>query len=368
LVATLSGAASAAGAQIAQDPSSVASLLSISIPKSSNFYLSYIVVQGLGVVAGLMANVSGLIVTPLLARFLGSTPRKLFLRWNTLNTVNYGTVFPIYTNLLIIAMVYAVVAPLVTAFSVIGLYFFYFAYRYNIMYVYDTGPDTRGLLYPRAMQQLFVGLYVGEICLVGLVATSMGKGSKGSVGPLILLILLLVFTALYNVALNSAISPLLQYLPKDLNAEERLAREMTKGSSNDAALAEKGEEPAPVILAPKHPKPNMITEFLKPHIYADYATMRRLMPDEMLEEQDLDDVLVRDAYLPPSVWADPMRLILPRDPAGISGPEVLACGKIIPITDAGATLNEKNKIVVDDEQMSELFFQEKTQRMRYEAA
>jgi calcium permeable stress-gated cation channel len=373
LVATLSGAASSAGAEIAKNPSKIFDLLSTSIPKSSNFYLSYIIVQGLGVVAGLLANVAGLVVTPLLARFLGSTPRKLFLRWNTLKQINYGTVFPIYTNLLIIAMVYSVVAPLVTLFSVVGLYFFYVAYRYNILFVYDTGPDTKGLLFPRALQQLFVGLYIGEVCLIGLVATAMGKQFKGAIGPLILLILLLIVTALYHVALNAAFAPLLKFLPKDLDAEERRASTL-KESAVETPTADKGttetqeDAPLPIVLAPKHPKPNMLTKFLKPHIYADYATMRRLMPHDMLQEQDLDDVLIKDAYLPPSVWAELPRLIIPRDPAGISGPEVLESGKVVPITDAGATLNEKNKIVLDEERMGELFFQEKSQRMRYEAA
>lgn len=183
-----------------------------------------------------------------------------------------------------------------------------------------------------------------------------------------MLVLLLIFTALYNVALNGAIAPLLKYLPKDLDAEERRMQTI----SNDPSLVEKGEvrdeEIVGAVNTPKHPKPNMLTKFLKPHIYADYSTMRRLMPHEMLEEQDLDDVLVRDAYLPPSVWAELPRLVVPRDAAGISGPEVVASGKIVPITDAGATLNDKNKIVVDHDKMGELYFQEKTQRMRYDMA
>jgi calcium permeable stress-gated cation channel len=102
LVATLSSAASGAAEQLIKNPGQVFSLLGSSIPTASNFYLSYIIVQGLGVVSGLLANVSGLIVKPLLAKFLGSTPRKLFTRWNGLNSIKYGTVFPIYTNLLVI--------------------------------------------------------------------------------------------------------------------------------------------------------------------------------------------------------------------------------------------------------------------------
>jgi len=89
------------------------------------------------------------------------------------------------------------------------------------------------------------------------------------------------------------------------------------------------------------------------------------MPNEITTDDDesASQVLSRDAYLPPSVWAEVPRLIIPRDPAGISGPEVIESGKIVPITDAGATLNEKNKIVCDDDKMAELYFKEKSQAM-----
>jgi hypothetical protein len=102
LVATISSAASKAAIQIVQNPSSILNLLSTSIPGANTLYLSYFIVQGLGVVSGLLTAAAGLVVTPLLAKFLGSTPRKLFLRWNRMNTLSYGTVYPIYVNLLVI--------------------------------------------------------------------------------------------------------------------------------------------------------------------------------------------------------------------------------------------------------------------------
>lgn len=242
------------------------------------------------------------------------------------------------------------------------------------MFVYDTGPDTKGLLYPRALQQIFVGLYIGEACIVGLIATAIGGDFKGAIGPLILMILLIVATALYNISLNSALAPLLQFLPKDLDAEERRLRVIHKTESNGEDVSTKDKDPIAELDRPitavdaptTTKKPNFITKFIKPQLYADYAHQRQLMPTEMLEEQEMDDVIVKDAYLPPSVWAEVPRLVIPRDPAGISGPEVLESGKVVPITDAGATLDEKNKIILDDDKMSELFFETKTQRMRYD--
>ena len=119
-----------------------------------------------------------------------------------------------------IAICYAAIAPLVLGFAAIGLYLFYFAFRYNLMFVSNVDIDTKGKIYPRALQQLFVGLYVAEFCLIGLFAIASGS-SVGAVGPLILMIIMLVFTALYQLSLNAALGPLIDYLPRSMEAEER---------------------------------------------------------------------------------------------------------------------------------------------------
>lgn len=102
LVTTLTSAASSAVTEIIDDPTSVTSLLSTSIPRASNFYLSYFIVQGLGVFASTLVGISGLFVTPLLVKFLASTPRKIWQRWNQLGGVGWGTLYPVYTNLFVI--------------------------------------------------------------------------------------------------------------------------------------------------------------------------------------------------------------------------------------------------------------------------
>lgn len=111
LVATLGSAASSAVQAIIRNPASITSLLSTAIPKASNFYLSYFVLQGLGVFSSMLVGIAGLFITPLLVWILGSTPRKIFLQWNKLAGVGWGQVFPIMTNLLVIGK------PIVTYFN-----------------------------------------------------------------------------------------------------------------------------------------------------------------------------------------------------------------------------------------------------------
>ena len=102
IVTTLSSAASSAVVTIIQHPTDIPTLLSTSIPRAANFYLSYITLQGLAVFAGTLVSISGLIVTPLLVRILGSTPRKIWQRWNQLSGVGWGTLYPIYANMMVI--------------------------------------------------------------------------------------------------------------------------------------------------------------------------------------------------------------------------------------------------------------------------
>lgn len=356
LVATLGSAASSVVGGIIKNPSSAPTLLASSIPKANNFYLSYFVLQGLGVVSGLLTGLTGLILFFVLGKFLDTTPRKMYKRWISLSGLGWGTVFPIYTNLLVIAICYAAIAPLVLFFAMLGLYLFYFAYRYNLLYVSNANIDTKGRIYPRALQQLFVGLYVAEFCLVGLFAIGVSS-SVGAIGPLILMILMLIFTALYQVSLNSALGPLIEYLPKSLDAEERRLLDLEhgdRGSGNgvDEKTVLPGKEASATggsgDLGPApHKKPNFFTKWLRPDVYNDYATMRRLVPKdvpiEYSEEQEAN------AYFNPAITSPTPLLWIPRDPLGISTQEVRDTSKVIPITDEAAFLDEKNKIVWDAE-------------------
>lgn len=251
------------------------------------------------------------------------------------------------------AICYACIAPLVLLFAAIGLYLFYLAYRYNFLFVSNANIDTKGRVYPRALQHLFVGLYIAEFCLVGLFAIATAS-SVGALGPLILMIVLLIFTALYHVSLNSALTPLLEYLPKSLESEERrLMEEDMAVDGGEKDVATKGTDfgPAP------HKKPNFFKKWLRPDIYTDYATMRRLVPKEI--EIRYEPEVEETAYYHPSITSVTPLLWIPRDSMGISKEEIAETEPIIPITDEGATLDEKNKIIWDAEDGRPPIYQEK---------
>lgn len=99
LVTTVTSSASASVVAIIQNPSSVTSLLGQDLPKASNFYISYFVLQGLTISAGAVLQLVGVILFKVLGKFLDSTPRKMYKRFATLSGLGWGTVFPVYTLL-----------------------------------------------------------------------------------------------------------------------------------------------------------------------------------------------------------------------------------------------------------------------------
>lgn len=271
------------------------------------------------------------------------------------------------------AICYACIAPLVLLFAGIGLWLFYFAYRYNLLYVYDIDVDTKGLVYPRALQQLFVGLYVAELCLVGLFAIQLS--SKGALGPFILMLLLLVFTVVYHASLNAALEPLLKFMPRSLQDEERrlLAMETDlppsermdaptngHGAGGNVAYEKTAAgahhngvtngSPTPAVHPLQREKPSILKKFLRPDIYTDYATMRRMVPRNFADADHLYDhnpEAERNAFYHPSISSLPPMLWIPRDSVGCSRQEVRDTGKVIAITDTAASFDEKGNIVWD---------------------
>ena len=111
------------------------------------------------------------------------------------------------------------------AFATIGLWLLYLANRYNMLFVYDVKVDTKGLIYPRALQQITVGIYLAIVCLIGLF------GIAQAAGPIVLMVVFLIASILFHVSLNSAISPLLQCLPQTLEVEEQSLLALEDGNA-----------------------------------------------------------------------------------------------------------------------------------------
>ena len=337
LVTTLTSAASAAIPSIIENPTSVTGLLSAALPKASNFYISFMILQGLTISSGALVQIVGLILYKFLGLFLDNTPRKMWRRWASLTGLGWGTVFPVYTNLCVIALSYSIIAPLVMGFATVGLGLLYFAYRYNFLFVYNVDINTNGMVYPRALYQTLTGVYLGQLCLIGLFAVNKMPG------PAILQVVFLIFTVLFHITLSSAVQPLLNYLPKNLQVEEEALLSIENGTPLPGSVDADRDGVADLPLDPdgdgvagiEEVKPGALQRFLHPEKYESYQHMRKRIP------QDVPDISYtpeteRDAYYNPSITALPTTIWVPRDAGGVSRQEVAHTSSVNPISDHGA--------------------------------
>ncbi|KAI5919916.1 hypothetical protein F4810DRAFT_685546 [Camillea tinctor] len=214
LIVSLSSSAISTLEGVLNDPTSVADVLANSLPSASNYFFSYMILQALSASSGTLLQIGALINWYIVAKALNSTARNKWKTNTTLPDVKWGTYFPVYTNFACIALIYSVIAPIISIFAIITFSLLWVANRYSMIYVNRLTIDTGGVLYPRAINQTFTGLYVMEICLIGLFFLVIDdKGVHSCTPQAIIMIIATILTVIYQWLLNISFGPLLRYLP-----------------------------------------------------------------------------------------------------------------------------------------------------------
>jgi type II secretory pathway pseudopilin PulG len=210
LIVTLSSGLPAFFKELATETSKIPETLASNLPRASNYFFSYLTVQALNNSASALLQVAALLEWFLWAPMMDTTARQKWSRQTKLRVVKWGSFFPPFTNFAVIGIIFSVIAPLVMVFNLIVFSIYWITQRYNALYVYQYRHDTGGLLFPRAINQLFVGLYVMEIALIGLFFAF--PGTRGT-PQAIIMIIMFVGTAIFQWLINDAFAPLFRYLP-----------------------------------------------------------------------------------------------------------------------------------------------------------
>jgi hypothetical protein len=189
-------------------------ILARNLPQAANYFFSYMVLQALSTSSGTLLQIGALLMWYVIARILDTTARNKWTRNVTLNEVKWGSFFPTYTNFACIALVYSIVAPLISLFAIGTFSLLWVAQRYAMLYITRFESDTGGVLYPRAINQTFTGLYVMELCLIGLFSIARNEaGDAACANQAIIMTVVLILTVIYQLLLNYSFSPLFRYLP-----------------------------------------------------------------------------------------------------------------------------------------------------------
>lgn len=219
LVVTISSSITSVITKIIQQPPQAPTILATNIPTASNFFFSFLALQGLNMTASLLLQIVTLILFPLLSKLFDNTPRKKWRRYSTLTTFSWGFTYPVFTNFIVITLVYSVIAPLILLITGLVFLLCYIAYAYQIFYVSNFPDDTGGLLFPRAIYQSFTGLYLMEIMLAGLFFLAQDQhGSQTAIPQGISMCVLIGITVVIHVGMQSNFHSLVYNLSAD--AEE----------------------------------------------------------------------------------------------------------------------------------------------------
>jgi hypothetical protein len=303
-------------------------------------------------------------------KFLDKTPRKRYNRFIKLAGLGWGSTYPKFTNLGVIALSYACIAPLILGFATVGFSLLYIMFRYNFLFVFGNDVDMKGESYTRALKQLLTGVYLATICLIGLFGIGISQ-SKSSIGPTVIMLVFLVAVIIFQIMLDRALAPLEQHIPLDLlsgnkfsnmlveqsmDDEHRLKQEqMEVGSSSRehsaTALPEKtrvdGDAPQPKT------KPfNFLSRRLEPLVQKYYESNKSIVPqtDSEMSIPAYTSEEYEQAYLNPAITSPRPVIWLAKDKCGISRMlvhENKEAGLLS--TDEHAEFDEKNKLVWNEE-------------------
>ncbi|KAJ3888452.1 DUF221 family protein [Lentinula edodes] len=164
--------------------------------------------------------------------FLGRTPRQAFNVTFLMPSADFGTLLPRLSLLATIGLAYSVLNPLINLLALICFGCYYIAWKFLFLQVFDqpTARESGGGYFPMATSNLFVGLYIEQICLACLffMKVSIADSRYFALAQGVLMLVLVVITIWAHVLLNRSFAPLAQYLPMSLatkNLADRLGQD-----------------------------------------------------------------------------------------------------------------------------------------------
>nr|POE51533.1 putative membrane protein c24h6.13 [Quercus suber] len=345
LVTTFSSGAASVTTQIMQHPDQTPRLLAEALPKASNFYLTYFIIQGTTSAASNILNYSDLLELLFYEKFWDKTPRDHFMTYSQMKGTPWASWYPKFANFLVIAIVYACIAPLVLGFAAIGVFVYYLSYRYSLLYVRQTKTDTRGESYKRALQQIPTGIYLAQLCLIGLFGLR-----KAGAQTAIMIVFLVVF-AITNFFIDQILKPLERYLGVDIWQEQELLLAQEDGVDMDDEAArhaashgrrlglQRLPNPAPRVLSDLFDSTMTTARNQAKTILYGYSTLREDSSEPLSSEA------IEKAYTAPALTSKAPKLWIPRDSIGVSKEESGQNEAVgISTTDDAAEIDDNGKL------------------------
>jgi hypothetical protein len=354
LVVSISGGLVGFISDAAESPKSVPTQLAQTLPRPANYFMSYVLVKALtGSSSAPLQAVT--LCAQMISDSRNVTPRQ---KWQRQARFEWARLFPPLTNIVVIGIAFSVIAPLVLPFVSFAFVLYWVAYRYNVLCVYCYDYESGGRFFVAVLNQLFTGLYVMEVCLIGHFFVTVGdEGSPTCVPQGIAMIVVLALTAAYQVFMNRTFKSLTEYLPvcgdvyRDVLATNRSGNEdhYDQGKRSDEGgrgtslvLQRSGESSVPE--ASRYGRDHRAAKRQPPAISSRLPSVEREGLTFGKTYKSADDTVPSYGSAPkPIVW-------VPRDGYGISTDEICSTAKRadnILISDEGAWSDDEGKVKLE---------------------
>ncbi|KAJ6473515.1 hypothetical protein C8R47DRAFT_1053586 [Mycena vitilis] len=345
LIVTISSGIASALKGLLANPGSIPQLLSQKLPQASTFFLTYTILQGLSGTAGGFLQIVPLVIYYVKLILLGSTPRSIYNIKYGARSVAWGTTFPGITLLVVIALVYSVISPIINGLACFTFFAFYQLYKYLFLWQFEQPPasDTGGLFFPKAITHMFVGLYIQQVCMAGLFFLARDQnGSASSTPQAILMVALIALTILFQLLISNSFGPLLHALPLSLADKTFTAAQPIERADIGHGKPSTSTEPEIEMTEPKRKRASSLHEQNAPE-NEEYEGLR----DQQKAGSRAARVKSEEEYgFAHPAASRPQRIVwFPRDRLGLAEEEERGCrekGVVCSVKDAEIT--EKGKV------------------------
>ncbi|KAF9004659.1 hypothetical protein BDQ17DRAFT_1399513 [Cyathus striatus] len=154
---------------LANSPAKVPEKLAIALyaGKARHFFLSYVILQGLGIMPLQLLNLGVIIPRFFMRLFFTRTPRD-YAELNAPPMINYGVVYPQAILLFVITLLYSVVQPLIVVFGAIYFGVGYVVYKYKLLFVFYKPYESQGQAWPITFIRLIWGVVIFLLFMIGI--------------------------------------------------------------------------------------------------------------------------------------------------------------------------------------------------------
>lgn len=214
--------------------------VALSIEKLSNFYINFIMLQGLGLFPVRLLEFGSVFLYPFL-RLLAKTPRDR-AQAEQPPIFSYGFYLPTALLVFILCLVYSVL-PDGYLVLILGLVYFtlgYFTYKYQLLYAMDAPRHATGGAWRIISYRVILGLLIFQGVMSGILALQTAYICA------ILVLPLLVVTGWYSYYFRRRFEPLTMYISlRSIRREQRHRHGGGSGSgsgADDEAILDDGDE------------------------------------------------------------------------------------------------------------------------------